>query len=1032
MRISEFANKLGVSRIMPVLGILALCCLSELIAARGPGGSASLIPTAERQALIALYTSTNGDSWTDKTGWKTPPLDPDGFALPGTEAGWHGLTVDSGTQKVTGIDLTGNNLIGTIPAVLGDLTGLTDLNLSGNQLTGSIPAEIGSLTALQKIDLSYNQLTGSLPAMLGNLTALQRLYATNNQLSGSIPAELGNLPNLTYIYLNTNRLSGSIPPELGNMSSLRHLFLYSNELSGPIPPELGNAISLQSIVLRYNQLSGEIPAELGNLSNLLVLRLGDNQLTGEIPAELGNLADLQSLRLAHNHLSGEIPDTLGNLTQLWEIFLNSNQLTGPIPTSLSNLTGLTDTDIGYNALYTSGGALITFLNSKDPDWASTQTIAPTQVTATSLDNAAIIVSWLPVTYAADPGYYEVLISESPGGPYTLAGQTTDKTTSAVNVTGLTPGTRYYFVVRTVTNAHANNPNIVESTSSTEATAIAGLQTQVQISGAVRVGGAPLSGVVMSGLPDGTVTDAMGAYSAIVDVDFSGVVTPVLAGYTFDPLSRTYTNLTTNQTIQDYAATPVVVPTITVTSPNGGERLSVGSSHDITWTQTDLTGTVTIDLYKGGVYQKTLGTPDAAAGTFPWLIAADEVLGTDYTIRAWQSGGVSDDSDAAFAVISKAKVDFNNDGQEDILWRYHGAGEYQGLNVVWYLTRSETLPLNAGLAAAEGKSLLAAPSITASDPVVSIVGSATPVRTFKTVLEGGKATALDMTHVMNNPIDHPFGKTPVVRGHIRERDLKNVRVRTDAIGMSAAGPGPAEIAAIGLGTEVVFSQIPDTDWEIAGTGDFNGDGHTDILWRYYGTGDYQGLNDIWYMNGTTFLGENVFSRIADTNWRIDGTGDFNGDGQTDILWRYYGAGDYQGLVDIWYMNGAEFLGENVFSQVLDTAWRIGGTGDFNGDGQNDILWRYYGTGAYQGLVDIWYMNGSEFLGENVFTQVTDTAWEIAGTGDFNGDGETDILWRYYGTGAYQGLNDIWYMNGATFVSEEVFSAVPDTNWRIGNR
>ena len=57
--------------------------------------------------------------------------------------------------------------------------------------------------------------------------------------------------------------------------------------------------------------------------------------------------------------------------------------------------------------------------------------------------------------------------------------------------------------------------------------------------------------------------------------------------------------------------------------------------------------MTIDLYKGGVYQKTLGTPDAAAGTLPWIIAADEVPGTDYRIRAWQSGGVSDDSDADF-------------------------------------------------------------------------------------------------------------------------------------------------------------------------------------------------------------------------------------------------------------------------------------------------------------------------------------------------------------------------------------------------
>ena len=40
------------------------------------------IPPSERAALIALYNSTNGDGWTDKSGWKTPPLDTDGFAMP--------------------------------------------------------------------------------------------------------------------------------------------------------------------------------------------------------------------------------------------------------------------------------------------------------------------------------------------------------------------------------------------------------------------------------------------------------------------------------------------------------------------------------------------------------------------------------------------------------------------------------------------------------------------------------------------------------------------------------------------------------------------------------------------------------------------------------------------------------------------------------------------------------------------------------------------------------------------------------------
>jgi hypothetical protein len=265
-----------------------------------------------------------------------------------------------------------------------------------------------------------------------------------------------------------------------------------------------------------------------------------------------------------------------------------------------------------------------------------------------------------------------------------------------------------------------------------------------------------------------------------------------------------------------------------------------------------------------------------------------------------------------------------------------------------------------------------------------------------------------------------------------RDLKDVLTRKDAVGPSVQRSGNAGITSISIGQEVILSPVPDTAWEIAGSGDFNGDQMTDILWRYYGTGPYQGLNDIWFMNGTTFLGEAVFSQISDLNWRIAGTGDFNGDGETDILWRYYGTGPYQGLNDVWFMDGTTFLGESVFSQIADTSWEIAGTGDFNGDGRTDILWRNYGTGPYQGLNDIWFMNGTSFLGEAVFSVITDTNWKIGGTGDFNGDGNTDILWRYYGPGDYQGLNVIWYMNGSTFLSEEVFAVIPDTNWKIVNR
>ena len=88
----------------------------------------------------------------------------------------------------------------------------------------------------------------------------------------------------------------------------------------------------------------------------------------------------------------------------------------------------------------------------------------------------------------------------------------------------------------------------------------------------------------------------------------------------------------------------------------------------------------------------------------------------------------------------------------------------------------------------------------------------------------------------------------------------------------------------------------------------------------------------------------------------------------------------------------------------------GIGDFNGDGEIDILWRYYGTGDYQGLNVIWYMNGEGIVDESVFSQITDTELEDRRDGRLQrgrADGHPVAVLR---DGGLPGLNGIWYMNG----------------------
>jgi len=278
-------------------------------------------------ALVALYDSTDGANWTDNTNWLTRSV-----------STWFGITVSDG--RVTGVILRSNNLVGTIPAEIGNLTELTILDLYTNQLSGSIPPEIGNLTKLTKLNLHRNQLTGSIPPEIGNLTKLVYWYMRNNQLTGSISPEIGNLTKLKDLYLNGNQFTGTIPPEIYNLTSLINLDLYGNQLTDTIATELGNLTNLESLNFSANQLTGTIPIEIGNLTNLTLLSLGMNQLTDTIPSAIGNLTNLRYLYLAANQLVGTIPEEIGNLTKLENLYLHKNQISGSIPAEFGKLTNL--------------------------------------------------------------------------------------------------------------------------------------------------------------------------------------------------------------------------------------------------------------------------------------------------------------------------------------------------------------------------------------------------------------------------------------------------------------------------------------------------------------------------------------------------------------------------------------------------------------------------------------------------------------------------------------------------------------------
>ncbi|XP_057873128.2 receptor-like protein 12 [Cryptomeria japonica] len=308
------------------------------------------------------------------------------------------------------LDVSENQLSGSIPAEIGEYRKLGYLSLSRNHLNGSIPPSICQIPWLYFLDLSNNKLTGNIPtcnilacnipAYVENCTLIEMLNLENNYLEGKLSRQFANMPSLKTLKLGGNGLNSYIPSSLANCKQLEILDLSNNRMIGKIPNWIGQLSNLKVLILRSNRLEDIIPSEITTLPLLQILDLSSNRISGIIPGNISSLqamknqtvtgeifhsavvtngssagnsnpinvdqetiinkaremeyarslALVKSIDLSNNNLTGVIPQNIGLLEGLLILNISRNHIRGEIPKSLGKMVQLESLDLSHSQL----------------------------------------------------------------------------------------------------------------------------------------------------------------------------------------------------------------------------------------------------------------------------------------------------------------------------------------------------------------------------------------------------------------------------------------------------------------------------------------------------------------------------------------------------------------------------------------------------------------------------------------------------------------------------------------------------------
>ncbi|XP_058748305.1 receptor-like protein EIX1 isoform X1 [Vicia villosa] len=320
------------------------------------------------------------------------------------------------TKYLKFMNISYNNLFGTIPNLPIRFSEGCEVILDSNQFEGSIPLFLQSaaflrlsenkfsdtrlllcsnntIDRLHLLDISKNKLSKQLHNCWSHLKSLVFLDLSDNTLSGEVPSSMGSLHALTVLILRNNSFTGKLPVTLKKCTRLIMLDVGDNSFSGPIPYWLGQELEMLS--LRRNQFNGSIPQSLCYLTNIQLLDLSENSLSGGVFKCLMNFSAMSQNDSSTRAILLGLPYSYGNgftsgyisydliAVLMWKgtersfknnklilnsIDLSSNQLTGDIPQEIGNLIRLVSLNLSRNNLsgeITSKIGRLTSLDSLD-------------------------------------------------------------------------------------------------------------------------------------------------------------------------------------------------------------------------------------------------------------------------------------------------------------------------------------------------------------------------------------------------------------------------------------------------------------------------------------------------------------------------------------------------------------------------------------------------------------------------------------------------------------------------------------------